>query len=289
MEFQMDKIKKFKINGASYRIHEFVLQKASIFESLNDITEKNPDIVIPNATSDDLSKIFKLLYGRSHNEIFKKSPIKKIVRIVSVMMHMGINVEDIKKSITLMLDHTVDIVNDIMFFESYFDAFNLIIELHQYNKEYADDFNNLIIAIKKASFPNSFKIAFINKIISRSLKFENYDFIMGINFNYRPEKFDIDLRNTFHICMNTSSEENKSNKRWLPELEKVVQKYLKSESKFHLVYSPEKITIDAIKINDKAIEMIKHDKTFTKGTLGGNTLMSVVNHISKVLLGLAVL
>lgn len=289
MEFQTDKIKKFKINGTSYCIHEYVLRKASIFESLNDITEKNPDIIIPYATADNISKIFKLLYGGNHNEIFKKKPIKKIVGIVSVMMHMGINVEDIKKSITLMLDHTVDIANDIMFFESYFDAFSLIIESHQYNKEYADNFDNLVIGIKKAPFPNSFKIAFINKIISRSLKFENYDFILGITINYKPEKFDIDLRNTFHICRNISDNENRSRKKWVPELDKLIQKYLKSSCKLFLHYDEDKLSISGLKINDKHIDLVQHNKTFTKGTLGGNILMSVVNHISKILLDLAIL
>lgn len=141
MDFQTDKIKNFKINDIPYSLHEYALKKASIFESLNDVSEGDPNIIIANATSIDLTNIIKILYGIDINDIFTKTPVKNIVHIVSIMMHMGINLKDIKKCVTKMLDHTVDIVNDIISLESYSDSVKLIMEMHEYKK------NTLIILI----------------------------------------------------------------------------------------------------------------------------------------------
>lgn len=288
MDFQTDKIKNLKINGTPYSLHVCALKKASIFESLNDVSEGDPNIIIPNATSPDLAKIIKLLYGLNINDIFIKTPVKNIVNIVSIMMHMGINLEDIKKCITKMLDHTVDIVNDIISLESYSDSAKLIMEMHEYNKEYSDNFDNLIDMIKKSSFPDSFKIEFINKIICRSLKFENYDFVTGINSNYLFPMYNPDMRYVLDI-FHCSIDKDKSSKNWSSEPKKIFLKYLKIEPKCNLIYHPTELKISRIEINDKIIELVQYNKTFTKGTTGSNTLMSISTYIAKVLLGIEIL
>lgn len=290
MDFQTDKIKNFKINDIPYSLHEYALKKASIFESLNDVSEGDPNIIIANATPTDLANIIKMLYGININDIFTKTPVKNIVHIVSIIMHMGINLEDIKKCVTKMLDHTVDIVNDIISLESYSDSAKLIMEMHEYKKEYSDNFDNLIDMIKKSSFPDSLKIEFINKIICRSLSIEDYDFILGINSNYLFNTNTPDMRNILNVFyFSTDKNVDYSLKKWSDEPKKLFIKYLNKEPTFHLIYESTELKITKIKINNKIIELIQHNKTFTKGTTGGNTLMSITTYIAKVLLGLEIL
>jgi len=41
-----------------------------------------------------------------------------------------------------------------------------------------------------------------------------------------------------------------------------------------------------VKIDKKPIEMVDYEKTPSRGTAGGNLLMSICVHISKIMLGL---
>ena len=118
MNFQMGIVKQFQINGETYVIHGFVLNKASIFKSLNEADPKGSNIIILNATSDDLAKIIAVLYGNRVNEIFTKSSAENIIHIYSIMMCMGINVNIIKEVITQMLDNDEDVVKELVTLES---------------------------------------------------------------------------------------------------------------------------------------------------------------------------
>ena len=57
----------------------------------------------------------------------------------------------------------------------------------------------------------------------------------------------------------------------------------------NMSYCLNKLAITQIIVNGKPIELIGHQQTNRIGTLGGNTLMSIATHISKVSLGLMTL
>jgi len=283
MEFLSDNTKNFQINGKSYTIHNFALTKASIFEALRDTNQKNCDIPVPGANVDDIEKILKLLYGYKIIDIFAKTSIKNIIHLSSIMMFMGIDVKDVKNCITQMLDN-VDIIEDIILSDSYHDCLPLILEMCQYKKEYpAEKFDQLVELIKTMSFPNSFKILLIAHVIVRSLDFKDYDFIMGIKFDYQDTK--IDLRDILSVCKCCNDNKDHSKLQWSEKPKELYKKYLKIEPKFFLSYN-DTMNVTRITINEKSAELVQHTKTFTKGTMGSNILMSIAYHIAKVLLGL---
>lgn len=290
MNFQTGKSKQFQINGEPYSIHEFALNKAAIFKSLEDVDQKDPNIMIPKATLEDLTKIFAILYGNKVNEIFTKSSVENIVHMCSIMMHMGIAVTVIKEVITQMLDNDKDIIKELLTLEPYHDSMKLIIDLCKINKEYSTEtFIEIVECIKKSSFMDSFKLNSIIKIITASEKFEDYDYVLGIKCDYvctnpssgSPYVILADVFNQYH-----DPKINKTccGKKWTPIANKLFQKYLNIEPKLNLCFYAETMGISDISINNKQIELVQHTKTFTKGTLGGNTLMSLATYIAKVLL-----
>lgn len=291
MNFQTGQSKQFQINGEPYSIHEFALNKAAIFKSLEDVDQKNPNIMIPGATLNDMTKIFAILYGNKINEIFIKSSVENIVHICSIMMHIGMNINIIKEVIIQMLDTNKDIIKELIALESYHDSMKLIVESYNINKEYSTGtFIGMIECIKKSSFIDDFKLTLVTKLITLSEKFEDYDFVLGISCDYVCNTVSgsplVLLSDVFNQYIDPKTGKKCCGKVWSTNPNKLFKKYLNIEPVLDMLLYAESTRICNISVNKKNIELIQYTKTFTKGTLGGNTLMSIATFIARVLLEL---
>lgn len=276
--------KTFQINGIPYTIHEFALKEASIFESLND-TNNESNIIIKEALVEDINKIIMLIYGYPNRDLFTETSVENVIKYVSVMMYMGLNEKLINESVSQMLNHNEDIMEELIIaFESglcNYECLKFIINQHKYKRYYLpDQFSKLLERIKKLDCVDFFKISLLTNIIISTSSVVNFDIILGINFNFEKKwhqiKDIIDVDNNNMIKSET-----------LKKYKDFYQRFLQIEPIISIDFDEH--TINRIEINYKSVGMIRYTKTTTNGTYGGNFMMSFATHIAKILLGLETL
>jgi len=156
----------------------------------------------------------------------------------------------------------------------------IIIEQHNYIGSY-DQFSIYIDLVNKTMFPDHFKVSLLTKIIMNQQYKTDHDFVIGITVA-------CENTNLFSINRRYGSDYTITNECMLNNT-KLYSTYLKTIVNLDICYSLDKLAITQIIINGKPIDLMGHQETNRKGTLGGNTLMSMATHISKISLGLITL
>lgn len=279
MDFDISKIKQFTINNTPFVVHDFVLKKTAVFnvlfdESVN--TEGVINIDIPGATVKDLQIIFALLYGNPHTKLFTNFKINDVVNILKSMTFIGLDLDLIKTCVSEMLNNYTTIIEDLVNMDTYHDCMNIIIDCYK-STDNKKNIPAVVDTLKKNNFPQTFKIKIITKLICAECKPEDFDFVLCVTHQYVCDNKQ--LSDILHIAGDRPTK-----KSWFSPAKPLYKEYLNADVKNYLEYSSNKFGINYIKINDKKIELLQHEKTFTTGTMGGNTLMSIATHIAKILL-----
>lgn len=294
--------KSLKINGRKKDLHESILKKASIFESLNDTNTDDPDIKIPNASDDEIDLIISSLYthtiANSIKGFFCPSQLHKIIRMTSIMMFMGIDKNIINESIDQMLIPNTNVIRDLVCYKKqspqdidpvteYHECMKIIIGRHYYPFEYATiEINAIRDMLLKTTFPDPFKIYLMQKMLIHKANFGDYDVITGITYEYQGIE---PINEILDVQLNDKGQ-NVTNKPFIGEvIEEFYKKYLNETPNVEIAFINRRLDLQNININKKPIKLIFHEKTFTRGTIGGNVLISIVFHVSKILLGLETL
>lgn len=291
--------RSLKINGRKKDLHESVLKKASIFESLNDTNTDDPDIKIPNASDDEIDLIISSLY--THNitnsikGFFCQSPLHKIIRMASIMMFMGIDKNIINESIDQMLIPNTNAIRDLVFYKKlcswdtdpvteYHECMKIIIDRHYYSFEYSMiEINAIRDVLLKTTFPDSFRIHLMQKMLTNKIIKNNYDVVTGITYEYQGIE---PINKILDVQLNDKGQ-NVTKKPFIGKtVAQFYNKYFGALPDVEIVFTNGWSDLHDLKINKKSIGLIHHGKTFTRGTTGGNVLMSIATHISKILLGL---
>lgn len=286
--FVADNIKTFCINKVKFSIHDFALKKASIFAPLFDTSIDSKellDITLPDIGATDqiiglhIDKIISLLYGESINNLFEKSSVEYIVQILTIMMYLGFETDLIKRVTILMLREDKSVIDELGKITNFHDCMNIIID--SYTCKLTDDeIFNLVETISKTNHPNQFKVKLISRFIRSNLNIKNFDIVLAITCEF---KYECDSWNRPSNIVDIAN--YKSFTRSLYKM------YLKQDivCDFQYYSIPVPVHLATILINKKPIELVEYKNTYTKGTYGGNIMMSVVAHISKILLGLEIL
>lgn len=285
MEFA--KCKPIMINDREYYIHEEVLDNASIFSVLNDQsdTKEIVNIEIPCATQSDIIMVISLLYNIPCFKIFKDDhKIDTIVHFLKIMTYIGTKIEIINEYICYMKkrnDSDINIIEKIVDLDTYDYCLNILLDCCNHIL-YRNAGKNIIEKIKtKNSFPISFKKKIIIKLMYNAEIEKDYDIILffnsDININHDTRAYNI-LTGP-HNYYKISERIDSLYYFYLGIMKKSICTCTCDDS---LV--PPLIT--QILIDKKPIEMVDYEKTHSRGTAGGNLLMSICVHISKIMLGL---
>src|SRR6266567_686040 len=91
MNNKFSKIKCISINNEPYWIHDYILQKMSIFALLFDesFDQRNINIEIENYNPDIICKIFDMLYNFSNTETFPETLTN--IEQLKLMMYFGLD------------------------------------------------------------------------------------------------------------------------------------------------------------------------------------------------------
>lgn len=287
MEFNTNLIKNFKINGELCTVHHYALKRATIFNSLFDTNTECPNIEVVGAMSKDFHIIWTLLYGNRCKGLFNKTPVEEIVRMTSIMMYMGLDITIINEAVTEMLDNDIDIILELIKLGNYHECMKIIVDNHCYSLKSTISFIEIVESINKSLFPDSFKIFLVNKLMVRDIDINNFDYILGITYEYENNTL---ISNILDVYIKNNTNIGSGNCR--KNIIKLYQTYLHQDifmNDIIIIFAKNKTEIIEISVYKKPIELIQHEKTYTKGTLGANLFMTFATHISKILLGLATL
>jgi len=285
MDFEKNNLKEFQINGTSYAVHNFVLQKAGIFNILDDIKDSEiHNFDIPNATKNDIQMIFGLLYY-DNASIFKKNNIAEIIRISSIMTYMAININLVEMCIGNMLCGNSNVIEELLEVQSYHDCINLILKNYTFPIYDKGKIIEIAICFKtNMVYLDEFKINIINKLICKTLDPANFDIITGITQYYdardtRPIKdiLDITLNDKGNLGLKGEI---------LNRVEEMYLKYLGVKIDRSWGYTDKTQCVIYIIINKINLYLLEPHEPTKKGTIGCNIMMTIVNHLSKILLGL---
>ena len=201
---------------------------------------------------------------------------------------MGINKDIIMNCAIGMVQwiNTDTFVIEFVKLDSYHNCMDIIIDAFQFPKydgmkisEIVDNINNNIF------FPSDFKIKFIVELLKDQYwgRSKEFDIVMSIS----PL---CEIRNTskiyiyeiFDIYLDDDMVHGK--KTMIKRIRYPYLTYLGTKPVITMEYDIDKLEILEFKVNDKIIPLINHKKTFTKGTLGANVMVTILTHIAKVLL-----
>jgi len=290
MDFREAQSKRILINGTAYIVNDFVINKAAIFKVLDDVKTDQSQFKIPDASDNDINKILGIIYCITHDgydkTLFEGFDIDEIRKILSIMTYMGIEENIIKYAVRNMFRAGIDkdIMPLIAQFNSYHDCLNIMInECPIPIYETAEISSIIDIIHKNESLPMDFRLKFVVMLIRTQLYGFDFDIILGVTLKYlNMGKY---INNILHLIEDEDDRLIQINSIKKP-IQKIYQQYLNIEPKIRDRYDTEKLELTTLKINDKKIPLIDHKKTFTMGTLGCNTMMSVVTHIARILLGM---
>jgi len=286
MDFKSINSKQFQINGTLYNIHDFVSKEISLFKAIDD-TNSNElhNFIIPNATDEDINKILGALYSDDINQ-FGKVDVDGVKRILTIMTFMSIDVSIVRKYAKHMIDSNKIKLIEIVGIYEYHDCINIMID--EVKTDYWDNIPKIInnIVVKNSDFPIDFKLKTIVKILSSITSKCNFDIITGITINcnkaFFGKKFDEIASFKHESFENIIKPDSRKNN----EFNDLYKRYLDIPVAILIGYDPDSLTISNIKINNKDIPLIDHQKPVTEGMIGGNCMMSMMNHVARVLLKL---
>lgn len=293
MDFREAQSKRILINGTAYIVNDYIINKAAIFKVLNDTKSEKTEFKIPDATDDDINKILGIIYCITYDGydkvLFENFDINKIRKYLTIMTYMGIEGNIIKYAVWKMFRKSTekDVVPLIAQFNSYHDCLNIMIDECPIPIYETEEILGIIDTIhKNESLPMDFRLKFVVTLIRTQLFGSDFDVILGITLKY----ISVDQR--FCNVLNLIEDEDDRliviNSIDKPIL-KLYEQYLDAKPTVRERYDTEKLELTTLRINNKKIPLIDHKKTFTRGTLGCNTMMSVVTHVAKILLDLEIL
>ena len=210
-----------------------------------------------------------------------------MVRMISIMMYMGLDITTINEAIVEMLDNNVDVIIELTKLENYHECMKIIVDNHKYSSKSTTTFSEIVEFISKSSFPDSFKILLVNKLMARNIDIKNFDYILGITHEYEKDAL---ISNILDVFMQNDNNIGSGNCR--RNILNLYQTYLRQNivnDDIIIIRRSSKIELIEISVHKKPIELIQHEKTYTKGTLGVNVFITFATHISKILLGLTTL
>lgn len=290
MDFREAHSKRILINGTAYIVNDYILNKAAIFKVLDDTNSEKTEFKIPDATDDNINKILGIICCITHDgydkDLFEKYDVYEIRKFLTIMTYMGIEENIIKYAVWNMFGKSTekDVVPLIAQFNSYHDCLNIMIDecpIPIY--ETAEIMNIIDIIHKNESLPMDFRLKFVVTLIRTQLYGADFDVVLGVTLKY------LSIGQSFGNVLNLTEDDDDRliviNSIQKP-IRKLYQQYLNIKPEVRDRYDTEKLELTTLRINNKKIPLIDHKKTFTRGTLGCNTMMSVITHIARILLEL---
>jgi len=290
MDFSKGAATEIQINEKSYVIHDFIFAKAGIFKVFTDIPKSELaqpiepyNFIIPGASNEDVSQVLEILYSNDFN---KSVDIHNAERIIKIMVHMTFNDDLLNKCIKKMLDNK-DIITELSNLFIYHDCWNMMFEngiILNYDKDRIITTANDLQ--KNSIIPDNFKIKMIMKMICKQLDPQTFDIVMGITSN-----FDCDVNRKIKDIMSVFVKNKQVYHTNLTDsykpVKEIYKKYTNIEPIVEYYYVVgEMLKFSIIKVNKQEIKLVGHENTVTKGTVGHNIMLTIVTHISEILLGL---
>lgn len=284
MDYREREIAHVLINNEVYYIQKNLLHRASILSVLSDRSDKGNtfNIMVPNALPKHLNLIISLMLQSSAiNYDDYKSNISEIISALKVMMFMSLETKLINNFIKNVLKDYNNMIDHIIELDTHDYSINIILDRYKSHNCNFDDIKNIIDKLsKKPLISSTIKINIVSKLISSTQIAKKFDIILCINSEYS---------NYGNINDILTVQEKNKNKIWKRPILCLYKKYLginASELLLDFNYNNHMPhMISEIFVNKKPIELVKYTKNYTKGTYGGNTMMSIITHISKILLG----
>lgn len=290
--FRPSSTKCIHINGHPYVLHDFVLKKMSIFNALlfdEQFDQKDIRIELPDYTNNPqyskaeldnydeqiIDDIFAMCYDSI--DLTMKRNLVSNINILQLMMYFGLDNDIIKQSVRILASKK-DILNK-MITMPYHECFNMIMD------NYCGDIsvNGVMEYVKKIQeikFPESFRVKFIGKIISKSF------YISSISFKNGNIGF------SFEVFINDPDSED-SNCDYSEDPKIIYESYnILCKT---VVLDRDNAKFRKLIINDKEVEIIKNNVEIVPGSntktkkihkFSNVFVPTISNHIAKILLGL---
>lgn len=279
------KCKSVQINENTYCIPEHCINGIPF---LKKIIEKNDNntvvgIYIPNASIEDINKIISLVYNIPIKTVITPTTkIADIVHLVTLMVFMSINtglINDVVKNMTIDYTQALENTLDLNIYNS---AIDIILINYALEKHDIDTIKKIAKNISENEYlSREFKIKLISTLIYNSQEPKKYDIILGISIAYGYNITDkiVDI-----LSLHTINQKMEWKQPVIELYNNLLNIKIRSLLYYYSGETVQKLT--NLSIDDKNIQMIDHDVTITKGTCGGNILMSLVMHITSILLNI---
>lgn len=248
------KIKCVYINNDSYWIHEYILKQMSIFSLLFDesFDQKDVNINIDNYDKVIINEIIAMLYDPYIDKLgYSPNSINQL----QIMIYLGLDEKIVNRYVEKISKN--DNILDRMIESQYHECFNMIMKF--YNKDIIhSDVIKYATLITKTTFPISFQIRFLQKLIS--LSFTN-EYNTRSSYNWRMKVYVCGYNG---MCEGLASYDPK------------------------MVYDHYNIQCESVIVhinNHIFTSLVVNDKEVANFTKNNDVHISISNHIAKVLLG----
>lgn len=263
------------INGHPYVLHDFVLQKMSMFNALlfdEQFDQQDIRIELKNYDEKNIDVIFGMCYDSINLTL--KFNIKVNINMLQLMMYFGLDGTIIKQSAQI-LSSKKNILKKILELP-YHECFSMIMD--HYNRDISvSSVMKYIKIIKETEFPNSFQVKFISKIVSHSFR------VSFIHYKNGTIEFCYDIYNHDYESEDSSYEES-----MFPKI--IYDSYnIQCQSVILDEFDGE---FNGLTVNGKEIEIIRNNMQIILESpiklheFKNIFVPTISNHIAKILLGL---
>ena len=273
--FRLGVTKCVHINDHPYVLHDFALQKMSIFNALlfdEQFDQQDIRIELKNYDEKNIDVIFGMCYDSINLTL--KFNIKVNINMLQLMMYFGLDGTIIKQSAQI-LSSKKNILKKILELP-YHECFSMIMD--HYNRDISvSSVMKYIKVIKETEFPNSFQVKFISKIVSHSFR------VSFIHYKNGTIEFCYDIYNHDYESEDSSYEES-----MFPKI--IYDSYnIQCQS---VILDEFDGKINGLTVNGKEIEVIKNNMQIILESpiklyeFKNIFVPTISNHIAKNLLGL---